>query len=67
MLTILGTKVSIETVGFFVLFIASEYIGTNPRLKSNSVVQAVVSAVNSMKLFRKEDDRIRRIKDSFKG
>jgi len=67
MLTILGAKVSIETVGFFVLFIASEYIGTNPRLKSNSVVQAVVSAVNSMKLFRKEDDRIRRIKDSFKG
>jgi hypothetical protein len=67
MLTILGAKVSIETVGFFVLFIASEYIGTNPRLKSNSVVQAVVSAVNSIKLFRKEDDQIRRIKDSFKG
>ena len=67
MLTILGAKVSIETVGFFVLFIASEYIGTNPRLKSNSVVQSVVSAVNSIKLFRKEDDQIRRIKDSFKG
>ena len=67
MLTILGFKVSIETVTFFVLFLASEYLGTNSRLKSNSLVQAFTSAVNSFKLFRKEDDRIRRIKDSLKG
>jgi hypothetical protein len=67
MLTILGAKVSYDTAAWFVLFATSEYLGTNPRLKSNSVVQAVVSAVNSFKLFRREDDRIRRIKDSFKG
>jgi hypothetical protein len=66
MLTILGAKVSYDAAGWFVLFLASEYLGSNPRLKSNSVVQAVVSAVNSFKFIRKEDDRIRRVKDSFK-
>ena len=63
MLTILGAKVSIEAVGFFVLFITSEVIG-NSKLKENSIVQLLLNAVNSLKPFRKEDDQINKIKDT---
>jgi hypothetical protein len=57
MLTILGAKVSIETVGFFVLFITSEVIG-NSKLKSNGLVQLLASLVNGLKPLRKEDEQI---------
>lgn len=67
MLTILGVKVSYETASFIALFIASEVLGNSKRFKSNSVVQAVLSAVNYMKLFRTEDDKIARIKKELKG
>lgn len=67
MLTILGVKVSIETLLFFVLFLASELLGNSKRFKSNSVVQGIVSAANYMKIFRKEDDKIARIKETLKG
>lgn len=67
MLTILGVKVSYETASFISLFIASEVLGNSKRFKANSVVQAVLSAVNYMKLFRTEDDKIARIKKELKG
>lgn len=67
MLTILGVKVSYETASFIALFLASEVLGNSKRFKANSVVQAVLSAVNYMKLFRTEDDRIARIKKELKG
>lgn len=67
MLTILGVKVSIETLLFFVLFLASEFLGNSKQFKSNSVVQGIVSAANYMKIFRKEDDKIARIKETLKG
>lgn len=67
MLTILGVKISYETASFIALFIASEVLGNSKRFKSNSVVQAVLSAVNYMKLFRTEDDKIARIKKELKG
>jgi hypothetical protein len=57
MLTILGAKVSIETVGFFVLFITSEVIGTS-KFKSNSLVQLLATLVNGLKPLRKEDEQI---------
>ena len=65
MLTILGLKVSYETLAFFVLFIGSEVIGTS-KLKENSIVQLLLNAVNSLKPFRSEDDKIKNIKDSLK-
>lgn len=67
MLTILGVKVSYETASFIALFLASEVLGNSKRFKANSVVQAVLSAVNYMKLFRTEDDKIARIKKELKG
>lgn len=67
MLTILGVKISYETASFIALFIASEVLGNSKRFKANSVVQAVLSAVNYMKLFRTEDDKIARIKKELKG
>jgi hypothetical protein len=63
MLTFLGFKVSYETLAFFVLFIGSEVIGTS-KLKENSIVQLILNAVNSLKPFRTEDDKIQKVKDS---
>ena len=63
MLTILGLKVSYETLAFFALFIGSEVVGAS-KLKENSIVQLLLNAVNSLKPFRKEDDQINKIKDT---
>lgn len=67
MLTIFGAKVSIEALAFFVLFLTSEYLGASKRFKSNGVVQAIGSAANYFKLFRKEDDKIEQIKRILRG
>ena len=66
MLTILGAKVSIEAIGFFALFLASEVIG-NSKFKSNSLVQLLASLVNSLKPLRKEDDQIDAIRRIIQG
>lgn len=63
MLTFFGLKVSYETLAFMALFIASEVIGTS-KLKENSVAQLFLNAINAIKPFRSEDDRVRKIKDS---
>ena len=61
MLTLFGIKVSIETVTFFVLFLASEIIGES-KYKSNGIVQLLANAVGALKPLRKEDDKIEQIK-----
>jgi hypothetical protein len=61
MLTLFGIKVSIETVTFFVLFLASEIIGES-KFKSNGIVQLLANAVGALKPLRKEDDKIEQIK-----
>ena len=63
MLTFLGLKVSYETLGFLALFLASEVIG-NSKLNENSVVQLLLTAVNALKRYRTEDDKIQQIKDT---
>ena len=63
MLTFLGLKVSYETLVFLALFLGSEAIGAS-KLKENNVVQLLLNAVNSLKPFRTEDDKIAKIKDS---
>jgi hypothetical protein len=63
MLTILGLKVSYETLAFFALFLGSEVVGAS-KLKENSIVQLLLNAVNSLKPFRTEDDKISKIKNS---
>jgi hypothetical protein len=65
MLTILGLKVSYETLAFFALFIGSEVVGAS-KLKENSIIQVILNAVNSLKPFRKEDDTIKKAKDLLK-
>jgi hypothetical protein len=65
MITILGIKVSYEALAFFALFIGSEVIGAS-KLKENGVVQVILSAINALKPHRTEDDKIQRIKDTFK-
>jgi hypothetical protein len=65
MLTILGLKVSYETLIFLGLFVASEVIG-NSKLQQNSVVQIILSGINALKPLRKEDDQLQRLKDTFK-
>ena len=65
MLTILGLKVSYETLIFLGLFVASEVIG-NSKLQQNSVIQIILSGINALKPLRKEDDQLQRLKDTFK-
>ena len=65
MITILGIKVTYETLAFFALFLGSEVVGAS-KLKSNGIVQLLLSGINAMKPLRKEDDQIQRIKDTFK-
>jgi hypothetical protein len=63
MLTFLGLKVSYETLAFLALFLGSEVVGAS-KLKENSIVQLLLNAVNSLKPFRTEDDKIAKVKDS---
>jgi len=63
MLTFLGLKVSYETLAFLALFLGSEAIGAS-KLQENTLVQLLLKAVNSLKPFRTEDDKIAKIKDS---
>jgi len=65
MLTILGLKVSWETLLFFALFLGSEVIG-NSKLKENSIVQLILTGINALKPYRKEDDQIKQLKDTLK-
>lgn len=65
MLTILGIKVSYETLIFFGLFLGSEVIAAS-KLRENSVAQLFVRVVEALKPHRTEDDKIQRIKDTFK-
>jgi hypothetical protein len=65
MLTFLGIKVSYETLAFLALFLGSEVVGTS-KLKENSIVQVLLNAVNSLKPFRTEDDKLQKAKDLLK-
>ena len=65
MITILGIKVSYEALAFFALFIGSEIIGAS-KLRENSIAQLFVRVVEALKPHRTEDDKIQRIKDTFK-
>ncbi len=65
MITIFGLKLSYEAAIFFGLFIASEIIGVS-KYRSNSIVQVLLKVVELLKPIRGEDDKLRRIKDSFK-
>jgi hypothetical protein len=65
MLTILGVKVSYETLAFFILFIASEYLGLTKKRRSNSVTQAISMAAAYFGKTRTEDDTIRRLHRTF--
>jgi hypothetical protein len=66
MLTIFGIKISVETITFFVLFLASEVVGES-KLKSNGIVQLLANAVGALKPLRKEDDKIDQIKKIIQG
>jgi hypothetical protein len=67
MITILGIKVSYETLAFFSLFIASEYLGLTKKRRSNSVTQAITMAAAYFSKTRTEDDTVRRICRTLRG
>jgi hypothetical protein len=62
MITILGIKVSYETLAFFILFITSEYLGMTKKRRSNSVTQAISMAAAYFSKTRTEDDTVRRLR-----
>ncbi len=65
MITLFGIKLSYEAALFFGLFIASELLGIS-KYRSNSLVQLLLKVTTLLKPLRSEDDKLRRIKDSFK-
>jgi hypothetical protein len=65
MITIFGIKLTYEAAIFFGLFIASEVIGLT-KYRSNSVVQVFLKVVTLLKPLRSEDERLQKIKNSFK-
>lgn len=65
MITLLGIKVSYEALAFFALFLGSEIIGAS-KLKENSIVQIILRGIEAIKPHRTEDDKIQRVKDTFK-
>ena len=67
MLTLFGVKVSYEALAFFTLFIASEYIGLNKKLRANSVAQLIVRAARLSRPYRKEDDKLRKAIEVLRG
>jgi hypothetical protein len=64
-ITILGIKVSYETLAFFALFIASEYLGMTKKRRANSVTQVISMAAAYFSKTRTEDDTVRRIFRAF--
>lgn len=66
MITIFGIKVTYDTLAFFALFIASEYLGMTKKRKANSVTQAISIAAAYFSKTRTEDDTIRRIRQAIK-
>lgn len=66
MITILGITLTYETLAFFLLFIASEVIGTNPKLAENSVAQLIVKLAFYLKPLRKEDNKLNQIRDTLR-
>jgi len=67
MITILGIKVSYETLAFFILFITSECLGMTKKRRSNSVTQAISMAAAYFSKTRTEDDTVRRLRRTFRG
>ena len=67
MITILGIKVSYETLAFFALFITSEYLGLTKKRKANTVTQAISMAAAYFSKTRTEDDTVRRFRRTFRG
>jgi hypothetical protein len=58
------TTEQLISAGFAAFFLTSEWLGNNPRIKSNSVFQLVLSLV---KRSRTEDEKIEDIKKILRG
>ena len=67
MITILGIKVSYETLAFFALFIASEYLGMTKKRKANSITQLITMAAVYFSKTRTEDDAVRGIRRAIRN
>jgi hypothetical protein len=65
MIEILGIKLSYEAAAFLALFIFDELVPHLP-IKGNSIVQVIQGVIGQLKMFRKEDDKIQKIKDALK-
>lgn len=61
MIEFFGIKMSIEAAAFLILFLLDELVPYLP-IKGNNLVQAAQGIVGQLKLFRKEDDAIRSVK-----
>lgn len=65
MIEVLGIKLSVEAAAFLILFLLDELVPYLP-IKGNNLVQVAQGIVGQLKLFRKEDDAIRAVKEKLK-
>jgi hypothetical protein len=61
MIEFLGIKMTYEAAAFLLLFLFDEIVPYLP-IKGNNLVQVAQGIIQQLKLFRKEDDTIRALK-----
>ena len=65
MIEFYGIKLSVEATAFLILFLLDELVPYLP-IKGNNLVQVAQGLIGQLKLFRKEDDAIRNVRERLK-
>lgn len=62
-ITIFGITITGETLFFAGIFLLSEWVGANPKLRENTVAGLFLDMVRYLAMGRNEDDKIKKIRD----
>lgn len=62
-ITFMGITITGETLFFSGIFLLSEWIGANPKIRENTVSGLFLDMVRYLAMGRNEDDKIRKIRD----
>jgi len=62
-ITLFGITLTGESIFFFVVFLLSEWLGSNPKLAENNVAGLFIHLVKYLAHGRTEDDKIKKIRD----
>ena len=62
-ITLFGITLTGESLFFFVVFLLSEWLGSNPKLAENNVAGLFLHLVKYLAMGRNEDDKVKKIRD----